>query len=124
MDFAGQLREVDRSINRFQTGVEDYPGIAGSIPFVSSNGGLTGTAVVWAIDRGDPLTLFAYDALNLGHLLFKGHAGSWPVLSDPDSEGPNAKQEPHIGGAFTVPTVVNGKVYVGSASALTVFGLK
>jgi hypothetical protein len=79
----------------------------GSTPVVSSNQQTTGTGVVWALARGNPLQLLAFNATNLtGTPLFNSAAGPWPQ-----------------GNAFTEPTVIQGKVYVPSAGQLNVFGL-
>lgn len=80
----------------------------GSFPVVSSNQQVAGTAVVWAIERTNPVRLHAYNAADLTHHLVDLPAGAW--------NNPN-------GGAFLEPTVINGKVYVGSDGALTVFGI-
>jgi hypothetical protein len=77
----------------------------GTIPIVTSNGQTPGTAVVWAIERTDPLVLHAYEATGLGPNLFQGNVGLWGK-----------------GGAFIVPTPMEGKVYVGSGQNLVVFG--
>jgi len=83
-------------------------------PSVSANGETD--AIVWAIDTGGwekltPALLYAYDAANLGNLLF---------ASTQDSYHDNTLG---AGVKFTVPTVVNGKVYVGTASEVDVLGL-
>ena len=92
---------------------DTYPS-GGTIPAVSSNGGLAGTAVMWAIKRANsaegngPLTLNAYDANNLAtRLVADIPAGVWNKLNY----------------AFLIPTVVNGKVYIASDGELDVFGL-
>ena len=98
----GALSLLSSSLNKFTIGE------GGAIPAVSSNGSTVGTAIVWLVARSNPLRLFAYDATNLVTKVFEGDAGAWP----------NAH-----GGAFMVPTVANGKVYVGSDGQVTVFGL-
>ena len=86
----------------------------GTIPVVSSNGGKTSTAILWAIrralppsDGAGPLTLDAFAATDLtNQIVFDIPAGSWDFHND----------------AFLIPTVVNGKVYVASGGELDVFG--
>ena len=90
-----------------------FPGEGGSIPVVSSNGTAPGTGIVWVTTRPDdifttPITLRAYDAGNVPTMLFEAPAGTWQ----------NDKGNPYL-----TPTVVNGKVYVGGANAITAFGL-
>jgi hypothetical protein len=87
---------------------ENFPGSGGSTPTVSSNQQVAGTAIVWALVRTNPLRLRAYDATNLTVKLFEGEAGPWTNAG---------------GGAFIEPTVIQGKVYVGSDHQLNVFGL-
>jgi hypothetical protein len=84
----------------------------GGVPAVSANGNTNG--VVWILDlsawaSNGTAILDAYDATNVTQPLFKS-----------PSSGTGA-----AGGAvkFTVPTVANGKVYVGGASSFSVFGL-
>jgi len=81
-------------------------GGGGSLPIVSSNGGKAGTGVVWVIRRKSPIQLEAYDAEHLGAPLFAADAGSWTA-----------------GNPYLTPMQANGRVYVGSSGAVTVFGL-
>ena len=80
---------------------------------VSSNGQRKGTAIIWAVGRpstSDVLTLYAFNAVPSGGslpLLYSATAGNWPNLG---------------GNANIVPMVANGKVYVGSYKAMTIFG--
>jgi hypothetical protein len=95
-----------------------YSFLNGSTPAVSSNG--TSNGIVWALDRtenGDilpgvlPVILHAYDANNLSTELYN----STQSASGRDTAGPSVK--------FQVPTIVNGKVYVGTQTELDVYGL-
>ncbi len=85
----------------------------GPTPSLSSSGLLNG--IVWAIqtdgyNSGGPAVLHAYDASNLGVELY----------SSANSQGRDT-----LDGAvkFAVPTITNGKVYVGTRDAVGVFGL-
>jgi len=84
----------------------------GATPAVSASG--TTNGIVWVLDlsgwgsNGNAI-LDAYDASNVSNLLF-----SSPV-SGSGASGAAVK--------FTVPTVANGKVYVGGQTSFTVFGL-
>ncbi len=88
-------------------------GVHGATPSVSSNGSTDG--IVWEIEStnqktGGPAILHAYDATNVATELYNStQAGSR------DTAGPAVK--------FTVPTVTDGKVFVGTASELDVYGL-
>ena len=87
-----------------------YPG---SVPTISANG--TSNAILWtlksaAFSTSGPAVLYAYDPTNLA-------AGSlYNSNQNPSRDNP--------GGAikFAVPTVANGKVYVGAAGQLSVYG--
>jgi hypothetical protein len=75
---------------------------------VSSDGQKAGTGVVWALARSNPLQLVAFDATDLTKPpLFNQPAGPWNLTQ---------------AGAFTEPTVIQGKVYVPSDGQLNVFG--
>jgi hypothetical protein len=84
----------------------------GGIPAVSANGASGG--IVWIVDysgwvNSTAAVLDAYDATNVRTLLF-----SSPV-SGAGSAGPSVK--------WSVPTVANGKVYIGTQFFFTVYGL-
>jgi hypothetical protein len=86
--------------------------IQGSTPSISSNG--TKNGIVWAIDVGSslkqPCVLHAYNALNLAKELYNStQAGSRDQAGD--------------GVSFVTPTIANGRVYVGTANQLDVYGL-
>ena len=86
----------------------DGAGFGGSFPVISSNGKTDTTAVVWAIERGNPTEqLKAYNAVSLGAPLFAANAGNW-------SNGSRS---------YLTPLVANGRVYVPAAGTVTVFGL-
>jgi hypothetical protein len=91
----GKLSSTPSSTGSFQF---VFPGAQ---PVVSSNGASNG--IVWAVDHSSTVALHAYDATNMGIELYR-------------SAGLGA------GAKFVVPTVVNSKVYVGTASKLFVFG--
>ena len=82
-----------------------YPG---GDPSLSSNGTMPGTGILWTIDR--TATLHAYDATNLGTELYNSNQNA-----SRDSLGSYVK--------FSVPTVANGEVFVGTQNTLTIYGL-
>jgi hypothetical protein len=108
-------------------------GFPGATPSVSASG-IGSNGIVWTIDATNyctnqapgcgPAVLHAYDALNLAHELWNSS------MSAADKAGNAVK--------FTVPTVANGKVYIGTrgnntggvygsttvAGELEVYGLK
>ncbi len=85
----------------------EFPGAS---PAISSNGNTNG--VLWAIQNAaGGAVLHAYDATNLGVELYNSNQAP----GGRDALGPGVK--------FAVPTVTNGKVYVGIQSGVAVFGL-
>lgn len=82
----------------------------GSTPSVSSSG--TTNGIVWTFRNGSPTVIVhAYDASNVSNELWN----SSQAAGNRDKAGSYVK--------FTLPTVANGKVYVGTASEVDVYGL-
>jgi hypothetical protein len=91
---------------------EEY-GFPGATPAISANGSTQG--IVWTIDTEaygteGPAILQAHDASNVATMLY-----SSATNAARDTAGPANK--------FAVPTITNGKVYVGTAYQLDVYGL-
>ena len=93
-------------------------GYPGSVPAVSAQGATNG--IVWTTDISQygfpapnqgPAVLHAYDATNLSTELWN----STQAASNRDQAGNAIK--------FSVPTVANGKVYLGTRTEIEVYGL-
>jgi hypothetical protein len=87
---------------------------SGPTPSVSANGNTGG--ILWALDNSTYASsccqvLHAYDATNLATELYN------------TSQASNSRDVPGGAVKFTVPTVANGKVYVGSQASLNIYGL-
>jgi hypothetical protein len=65
---------------------------------------------VWVVESSTPAILHAYDALSLNELYNSNQASG-----NRDQFG--------AGNKFMTPTVVNGKVFVGTPNGVAVFGL-
>ncbi len=83
-------------------------GYPGTTPSISANG--TSNGIVWAAQNGSPAVLHAYDASNL-HELYNS------------SQASGGRDQFGTGNKFITPTVVNGKVFVGTTNSVGVFGL-
>ena len=83
-----------------------YPG---ATPSISANG--TREGIVWAVENSNPAVLHAYDAGNLATELFNS------------SQASGGRDQFGAGNKFITPTVINGKVYVGTTTGVGVFGL-
>ncbi len=95
--------------NAISTHLFAFPG---ATPSISANATFGG--IVWALDIGGyrpsgPAVLYAFDATNVSSLLYTSPTSGSGVA------GTAVK--------FSIPTVANGKVYVGGQGQLTVFGL-
>jgi len=99
----GRLSEppVSKTRNSFV-----YPG---ATPSISANGASNG--IVWAVESTNHATLRAYDASDLSRELYSSNLAA----SHRDRFGEGNK--------FIVPTIANGKVYVGTTDGVAVFGL-
>ncbi|MGH9711756.1 MAG: Ig-like domain-containing protein [Candidatus Acidiferrales bacterium] len=89
-------------------------GFPGTTPSVSANG--TANGIVWSLDTGNNGTdgsqllsavLYANEATTMNELYNSSHVGG-------DAAGGAVK--------FAVPTIANGKVYIGTATELDVYG--
>ncbi len=87
-----------------------YPG---PTPSVSANG--TTNGIVWALNNtgvtsGNAAVLSAYDATNLANALYSTNTNP-------------TRDNPGLPVSFTVPTIANGKVYVGADGQVSIYGL-
>jgi hypothetical protein len=83
-----------------------YPGTS---PAISANG--TTNGIVWAHMNSDPAVLYAFDATNLGSMLYNS------------SEAPGGRDQFGAGNKFITPMIADGKVFVGTTNGVAVFGL-
>jgi len=93
---------------------------SGATPSISSNGSTPGTGIVWVngpsvcnfpgCDPSGPGSLHAYDATDLSHELYNSELN--PSRDRVDS---------YI--KFSVPTIANGRVFVGTKTSLDIYGL-
>jgi hypothetical protein len=93
----------------------------GTTPSISANA--TTDGIVWAVERQDslgtqpgdkPAILYAFDATNLTTMLY--NSNSFLSSGVPRDRG-------GCGNKYAVPTIANGRVYVGTQNELDVFGL-
>ncbi len=83
-------------------------GYPGATPSVSANG--TSNGIVWAVENSSPAVLHAFDAVTLNELYNSNQA-------------PSGRDHFGNGNKFITPTIVNGKVFVGTPNGVAVFGL-
>jgi len=84
-------------------------GSPGATPSISANGRTN--AILWAAENTSPAVLHAYDATNLSTELYNSNQAA------------NGRDQFGTGNKFIVPTIANGKVYVGTTNGVGVFGL-
>jgi outer membrane protein assembly factor BamB len=84
-------------------------GFPGAAPAISANG--TANAIVWASENSNPAVLHAYDATNLSRELYNSNQAA------------NGRDHFGAGNKFIVPTVADGRVFVGTTGGVAVFGL-
>ena len=82
-----------------------YPG---TTPGISASG--TTNAIIWAVENSNPAVLHAYDARDLSRELYNSNQAA----GGRDAFGPGNK--------FITPTIVNGRVYVGTTNGVAAFG--
>jgi hypothetical protein len=82
-----------------------YPG---ATPSVSSNGGVN--AIVWAAENTNPAVLHAYNAKTLVEIYNTNQASG-------------SRDHFGAGNKYIIPTIANGKVYVGTTTGVGAFGL-
>jgi hypothetical protein len=81
----------------------------GSTPSISANG--TSNGIVWAMQNSNPAVLHAYSAANFPTELYNSN------------QAPSNRDHFGAGNKYIVPTVVSGKVYVGTTNGVGIFGL-
>ena len=83
-----------------------YPG---ATPSISANGAANG--ILWAVENNSPAVLHAYLASNLAQELYN------------TNQAAKGRDNFGAGNKFMVPTIANGKVYVGTPNGVAAFGL-
>ena len=83
-----------------------YPG---ATPSISANGSTNG--ILWAVESNSTAVLHAYLAGNLAQELYN------------TNQAANGRDQFGAGNKFMVPTIANGKVYVGTPNGVAAFGL-
>ena len=83
-----------------------YPG---ATPSISANGSTNG--ILWAVENNSTAVLHAFSAVNLATELYNS------------SQAMGGRDDFGSGNKFMVPTIANGKVYVGTPNGVAAFGL-
>ena len=87
---------------------ETYP-YPGATPSISANSSTN--AILWAVANNSTAVLYAYSAANLAQELYN------------TNQAANGRDHFGAGNKFMVPTIANGKVYVGTPNGVAAFGL-
>ena len=100
-------------INNLTAASSENVGFPGATPSISSNGNSNG--IVWdvltsAFSSGGAAVLIAHNASNVSNTLYSSNQNS-------------SRDNPGGATKFVVPTIANGKVYVGTSNFLSVYGL-
>jgi hypothetical protein len=90
------------------TGSRSYS-FPGATPSISANG--TSNGIVWTLQMGSPAVLVAGNATNLTTELYNS------------AQATGNRDKLASGTKFAVPTVADGKVFVGNSNSVSVFGL-
>ena len=101
--FAISDGELSSSFTMLSGNSFPYPGVT---PSISANGSTN--AILWAVENGSTGVLHAYDANNLTSEVYNSNTNAARDQFDPNK--------------FVVPTIANGKVYVGTPTGVAVFG--
>ena len=112
-DYLKSFRVINGLLSTTPVRSTEQYSFPGATPSISANGSTQG--IVWTIDSAaygspGPAILQAHDASNVATTLY-----SSTTNTARDSAGPAVK--------FAVPTIANGKVYVGTANQIDVYGL-
>jgi len=103
--FPVQNAQVSSTPSSMGSEIFGYPG---STPAISANG--TRNAILWTI-QSYPGILRAYDATNLANELYN------------TTQAPNGRDALGTGVKFTVPTIADGRVIVGTTNGVVVYTL-
>jgi PASTA domain/S-layer homology domain len=98
---SARLSAASMTLNTF-----GYPG---TTPSISANG--NSNAILWAVENSNPAVLHAYDATDLTTEFYNSN------------QAPSGRDQFGPGNKFIVPTIADGKVFVGTTNSVAVFGL-
>jgi hypothetical protein len=109
----GPIREFQFSAARLPSTptsmtTESFP-YPGATPSISANG--TTNGILWAVESNSNAVLHAYAANNLAQEIYNS------------SQAAGGRDDFGAGNKYMVPTIANGKVYVGTPTGVAAFGL-